>query len=175
MFGVGHGQVLHAVVVVGDEPGQVLALTLPSPDRLPDGIDDKTAAAMMLKGLTVQYLIRQTYRVKSGDTILLHAAAGGVGLISLSYLGIRSGVNAAWPLPGTAAAGASGPARPAPGFVKFFTRHVILGLSAYVMMARFEFDPMAMLAGVTTPAIAAALECARIVRARSNGSHSRLS
>ena len=49
--------------------------------KLPDGIDDQTAAAMMLKGLTVQYLIRQTYRVKSGDTILLHAAAGGVGLI----------------------------------------------------------------------------------------------
>jgi NADPH:quinone reductase len=49
--------------------------------KLPDGIDDQTAAAMMLKGLTVQYLIRQTYRVKAGDTILLHAAAGGVGLI----------------------------------------------------------------------------------------------
>jgi NADPH2:quinone reductase len=49
--------------------------------KLPDSIDDKTAAAMMLKGLTVQYLIRQTYRVKAGDTILLHAAAGGVGLI----------------------------------------------------------------------------------------------
>jgi NADPH2:quinone reductase len=49
--------------------------------KLPDSIDDKTAAAMMLKGLTVQYLIRQTYRVKSGETILLHAAAGGVGLI----------------------------------------------------------------------------------------------
>src|ERR1700753_1906708 len=49
--------------------------------KLPDGVDDKTAAAMMLKGLTVQYLIRQTYRVKAGDTILLHAAAGGVGLI----------------------------------------------------------------------------------------------
>jgi NADPH2:quinone reductase len=49
--------------------------------KLPDGIDDKTAAAMMLKGLTVQYLIRQTYRIKSGETILLHAAAGGVGLI----------------------------------------------------------------------------------------------
>src|SRR5665647_784768 len=46
--------------------------------KLPDGIDDKTAAAMMLKGLTTQYLIRQTYRVKPGDTILLHAAAGGV-------------------------------------------------------------------------------------------------
>jgi NADPH2:quinone reductase len=49
--------------------------------KLPDGIDDRTAAAMMLKGLTTQYLIRQTYRVKAGDTILLHAAAGGVGLI----------------------------------------------------------------------------------------------
>jgi NADPH2:quinone reductase len=49
--------------------------------KLPDGIDDKTAAAMMLKGLTPQYLIRQTYRIKAGETILLHAAAGGVGLI----------------------------------------------------------------------------------------------
>src|SRR3981189_3315247 len=47
--------------------------------KLPASIDDKTAAAMMLKGLTVQYLIRQTYRVKRGDTILLHAAAGGGG------------------------------------------------------------------------------------------------
>jgi NADPH2:quinone reductase len=49
--------------------------------KLPDGIDDKRAAAMMLKGLTVQYLVRQTYKVKKGDTILFHAAAGGVGLI----------------------------------------------------------------------------------------------
>jgi NADPH2:quinone reductase len=49
--------------------------------KLPAGIDDKTAAAMMLKGLTVQYLIRQTFKVKKGDTILCHAAAGGVGLI----------------------------------------------------------------------------------------------
>src|SRR6478752_4353985 len=49
--------------------------------KLPDSIEDKTAAAMMLKGLTAQYLIRQTYRIKAGDTILLHAAAGGVGLI----------------------------------------------------------------------------------------------
>ena len=49
--------------------------------KLPDGINDKKAAAMMLKGLTAQYLIRQTYRVKAGDTILVHAAAGGVGLI----------------------------------------------------------------------------------------------
>ncbi|HUN95914.1 MAG TPA: quinone oxidoreductase, partial [Bradyrhizobium sp.] len=49
--------------------------------KLPNGIDDKTAAAMMLKGLTAQYLIRQTYRIKAGETILLHAAAGGVGSI----------------------------------------------------------------------------------------------
>src|SRR6201985_3851826 len=49
--------------------------------QLPDGIDDKPAPAMMLKGLTTHYLIRQTYRIKAGETILLHAAAGGVGLI----------------------------------------------------------------------------------------------
>ncbi len=48
---------------------------------LPDAIDDKTAAAMTLKGMTAQYLLRQTYVVKPGDTILVHAAAGGVGLI----------------------------------------------------------------------------------------------
>jgi len=49
--------------------------------KLPDGIDDKTAAAMMLQGMTAQYLLRRTYPVKSGDTVLVHAAAGGVGLI----------------------------------------------------------------------------------------------
>lgn len=49
--------------------------------RLPDGVDDRTAAAMMLKGMTAQYLLRRTYRVQPGDTILVHAAAGGVGLI----------------------------------------------------------------------------------------------
>lgn len=49
---------------------------------LPKDIDDKRAAAMMLKGLTAQYLLRRTYRVKPGDTILFHAAAGGVGLIA---------------------------------------------------------------------------------------------
>lgn len=48
---------------------------------LPVGIDDRTAAAMMLQGLTAQYLLRRTYRVQPGDAILLHAAAGGVGLI----------------------------------------------------------------------------------------------
>jgi NADPH2:quinone reductase len=48
---------------------------------LPSSISDRQAAAMMLQGLTVQYLIRQTYRVQKGDTILIHAAAGGIGLI----------------------------------------------------------------------------------------------
>lgn len=49
--------------------------------KLPDAIDERTAAGMMLKGLTAQYLLRRTYRVQAGDTILMHAAAGGVGLI----------------------------------------------------------------------------------------------
>lgn len=49
--------------------------------KLPDGIDFKTGAAMMLQGLTAQYLLRRTYRVQAGDTILIQAAAGGVGLI----------------------------------------------------------------------------------------------
>jgi NADPH:quinone reductase len=49
--------------------------------KLPDGIDFKTAAAMMLQGMTAQYLVRRTYTVKAGDTIVVHAAAGGVGLI----------------------------------------------------------------------------------------------
>jgi NADPH2:quinone reductase len=49
--------------------------------KIPAGVDDRQAAAMMLKGLTAQYLIRRTYRVKKGDTILMHAAAGGVGQI----------------------------------------------------------------------------------------------
>src|SRR5207253_5930376 len=49
--------------------------------KIPAGIDDKTAAAMMLKGMTAWYLCRRTYRVKKGDTIVVHAAAGGVGQI----------------------------------------------------------------------------------------------
>ncbi len=48
---------------------------------LPASISDRQGAAMMLQGLTVQYLIRRTYRVQKGDTILIHAAAGGIGLI----------------------------------------------------------------------------------------------
>jgi len=49
--------------------------------KLSKAISYETAAAMMLKGLTAQYLLRQTYKVRPGDTILVHAAAGGVGLI----------------------------------------------------------------------------------------------
>ncbi len=49
--------------------------------KIPAGIKDETAAAMMLKGLTAWYLCRRTYRVKKGDTIVVHAAAGGVGQI----------------------------------------------------------------------------------------------
>jgi len=52
---------------------------------LPKGISDQQGAAMMLKGLTAQYLIRQIYKVKKGDTILFHAAAGGVGLIACQW------------------------------------------------------------------------------------------
>lgn len=54
--------------------------------RLPEHIGERHAAAMMLKGLTVQYLIRRTYRVKPGETVLFHAAAGGVGLIACQWL-----------------------------------------------------------------------------------------
>jgi NADPH2:quinone reductase len=53
---------------------------------LPDGISDETAAAIMLKGMTVEYLVRRTYAVTSGNTVLLHAAAGGVGLIASQWL-----------------------------------------------------------------------------------------
>jgi NADPH2:quinone reductase len=49
--------------------------------KIPSGIDDRTAAAMMLKGMTAWYLCRRTYRVGKGDTIVVHAAAGGVGQI----------------------------------------------------------------------------------------------
>jgi NADPH:quinone reductase len=53
--------------------------------RLPASISDEQAAAMMLKGLTAQYLLRRTHRVQRGDTILFHAAAGGVGLIACQW------------------------------------------------------------------------------------------
>jgi len=53
--------------------------------RLPDTIDEQTGAAMMLKGLTAWYLLKRSYAVQAGDWILLHAAAGGVGLIAAQW------------------------------------------------------------------------------------------
>ena len=76
------------------KPGDRVAYTMPlgaySQERLvpadrlvtiPPGVTDEQAAAMMLKGMTAEYLLRRTFAVKAGDTILYHAAAGGVGLI----------------------------------------------------------------------------------------------
>ena len=54
--------------------------------KVPDAIDDMTAAAMMLKGMTVQFLIRRCFKVEPGMTVLWHAAAGGVGLIACQWL-----------------------------------------------------------------------------------------
>jgi NADPH:quinone reductase len=52
---------------------------------LPDGIDERTAASMMIRGMTARSLLHETYKVKPGDTILIHAAAGGVGLIMCQW------------------------------------------------------------------------------------------
>lgn len=53
---------------------------------IPDGVKDEVAAAVMLKGMTAEYLIRRTFQVRPGDTVLFHAAAGGVGLIACQWL-----------------------------------------------------------------------------------------
>jgi NADPH2:quinone reductase len=53
--------------------------------KVPDGVSDDLAAAMMLKGMTAHYLLRRTFKVNAGDTILFHAAAGGVGLIACQW------------------------------------------------------------------------------------------
>lgn len=104
---------------------------------------------------------------------------GGFALIAIAYRGIRAGVEGLrTAVPGPPASDGvapPSPGRPRAGFVKFFTRHAILAGGAYVMMARFEFDPMAMLAGVTAPAVAATVEFVRTVRARDGGPHSRSS
>jgi NADPH2:quinone reductase len=76
------------VAYSGGPPGAYATERVVSADRLvkiPDGIDDTTAATLMLKGMTVQYLFRQTYQLKGGETILFHAAAGGVGLIACQW------------------------------------------------------------------------------------------
>ncbi|MGA0593847.1 quinone oxidoreductase family protein [Enterovirga sp. CN4-39] len=75
---------------VGDRVAYVTALGCYTAERnvpaavavkLPEGVSDETAAAMMLKGMTVEYLLHRSYKVRKGDAILVHAAAGGVGLI----------------------------------------------------------------------------------------------
>src|SRR4029434_11343479 len=65
-------------------PGAYVTMrTLPAEHLvlLPDHVDEDTAAALMLKGMTAEYLLHRTHRVRPGDTVLVHAAAGGVGLL----------------------------------------------------------------------------------------------
>src|SRR6516164_7472544 len=84
----GLGTEAAGVVEAGGPLGAYSAVRVMPADRLvalPQGISDEQAAAMMLKGLTVQYLIRQIHKVAKGDTILFHAAAGGVGLIACQW------------------------------------------------------------------------------------------
>ncbi len=76
------------VAYVGTAPGAYCELRVMNAARLvrlPDWLDDETAAAIFLKGLTAQYLLRGAYRVQTGETILIHAAAGGVGLIMCQW------------------------------------------------------------------------------------------
>ena len=77
------------VAYTGGPVGSYAEIRLYPADRLvkiPAGISDQQAASMMLKGMTVQFLIHRTFKVKSGDTVLWHAAAGGVGLIASQWL-----------------------------------------------------------------------------------------
>ena len=87
--GVTHVKPGDRVGYAGGPPGAYSEVRLIPADRLvkvPAGISDKEVAAMMLKGLTVQYLIRRVYHVERGETVLFHAAAGGVGLIACQWL-----------------------------------------------------------------------------------------
>ncbi|HOA94050.1 MAG TPA: quinone oxidoreductase [Quisquiliibacterium sp.] len=76
------------VAYSGQPPGSYAQLRNMPPNnlvKLPASISYETGAAMMLKGLTVQYLFRRTYKLQKGQTILFHAAAGGVGLIAMQW------------------------------------------------------------------------------------------
>ncbi len=86
--GVGHVRPGDRVAYSGVPPGSYSELrNMPAQllVKLPRGIGFETAAGMMLKGLTVQYLFRRTCRLQKGQTILFHAAAGGVGLIAMQW------------------------------------------------------------------------------------------
>lgn len=87
--GVGEVQPGDRVAYAVSSPGsyaQYRAVPVDRLVKLPPGVSDEQAASLMLKGLTAHYLIRRTYAVKPGDTVLLHAAAGGVGLIACQWL-----------------------------------------------------------------------------------------
>ena len=76
------------VAYAGNPPGAYAEMRLIPAHRLvklPDWLDERRAAAMMLQGMTAQYLLRRTYRVGPGDPVLIHAAAGGVGLIACQW------------------------------------------------------------------------------------------
>ena len=76
------------VAYCGGPPGSYAEVRVMPADKLvklPDGVSDRSAATLMLKGLTVQYLFRQTFPLKGGETILFHAAAGGVGSIACQW------------------------------------------------------------------------------------------
>ena len=76
------------VAYCGGPPGSYSEVRVMPADklvRIPDGVSDRSAATLMLKGLTVQYLFRQTFPLQGGETILFHAAAGGVGLIACQW------------------------------------------------------------------------------------------
>ncbi len=86
--GVAHLQVGDRVAYAGGPLGAYSEARLIPADRLirlPDSLSFETGAAMMLQGLTAAYLLRRTYRVQKGDTVLIHAAAGGVGLIACQW------------------------------------------------------------------------------------------
>jgi NADPH2:quinone reductase len=86
--GVGDVKAGDRVAYAGGGPGSYSEVRVMPANLLvvlPKGITDQQAAAMMLKGMTTQYLIRQIYKVKQGDVILFHAAAGGVGLIACQW------------------------------------------------------------------------------------------
>jgi NADPH2:quinone reductase len=76
------------VAYASAQPGAYAQYRVVAADRLvaiPDGVSDRLAAAAMLKGLTAQFLLRRTHRVKRGDVVLIHAATGGVGLIAVQW------------------------------------------------------------------------------------------
>ena len=87
--GVSHARVGDRVAYVSRPPGAYAEAAIVPADRLvriPDGVSDEVAAAVMLKGMTVWMLIRRIHAVKPGETVLFHAAAGGVGLIAMQWL-----------------------------------------------------------------------------------------